>query len=365
MSTVEELGCSNLDYYDIVFPKLGIEVNIDPTAFTIFGIDIQWYGLIITFGLLLALVYGFRNMLHVGIDPDRAIDAVIGGIIGGLVGARAYYVIFNWDEFAGDIGAILNTRNGGLAIYGGIIGALLVGGIVAKIRKVKLLPMLDIVAVGFLIGQGIGRWGNFVNQEAFGSNTDSLLCMTGGRIQEWIYDTYTAAGDNSINPNYPVHPCFLYESLWCLAGFVLLALVLKKWRKFDGQVFLMYIGWYGLGRFFIEGLRTDSLMIGTLRVSQALAATCVVVSVVLLIVLSSKVKRMGRDYVLYCDSKESKALLAEAEERAKAEIAKREARKAAKKAAKPEEQILPDDHSEEETTENSDKQEDENNGKTD
>lgn len=365
MSTVEELGYSNLDYHEIVFPNLGIDVNIDPTAFTIFGMDIQWYGLIITFGLILALVYGFRNMVRVGIDPDRAIDAVIGGIIGGLVGARAYYVIFNWDEFGGDIGAILNTRNGGLAIYGGIIGALLVGGIVARIRKVKLLPLLDIVAVGFLIGQGIGRWGNFVNQEAFGSNTDGLLCMSGGRIQEWIYETYTMAGDNSINPNYPVHPCFLYESLWCLAGFILLALVSRKWRKFDGQIFLMYIGWYGLGRFFIEGLRTDSLMIGTLRVSQVLAALCVVASVVLLIICYSKVKRMGRDYVLYCHSKESKALLAEAEERALAAIAKREAKKAAKNAAQPEEKILPDDDNENETTETTDKQEDENNGETD
>ncbi len=116
MSTVQELGCSELDYYQIVFPHLGIDVKIDPTAFTLFGIDIQWYGLIITFGLLLALIYGFRNMTRVGIDPDRAIDAVIGGIIGGIVGARAYYVIFNWHEFEDDLLSIFNTRGGGLAI---------------------------------------------------------------------------------------------------------------------------------------------------------------------------------------------------------------------------------------------------------
>ncbi len=359
MSTVAELGYSNLDYYDIVFPHLGIEVNIDPTAFTLFGVDIQWYGLLITIGLMLAMLFGFRNMRSLGIDPDRAIDVVIGGIIGGLIGARAYYVLFNWEEFAGDWKSILNTRTGGLAIYGGIIGAILVGMVIAKIRKVRILPMLDIVGACFLIGQGIGRWGNFINQEAFGANTDSLFCMTGGRIQAWITDNYTAVGDSSLNPAYPVHPCFLYESVWCLLGFVLLALTLKKWRKFDGQIFLMYIGWYGLGRFFIEGLRTDSLMIGTLRVSQVLAALCVIASVVLLLIISAKVKRMGRDYVLYCNTKESRALLAEADARAEEERAKKLARKAKKQGTQPDEKIIPDEDSE---TAETNKQEDEHNG---
>ncbi|MBQ9111871.1 MAG: prolipoprotein diacylglyceryl transferase [Oscillospiraceae bacterium] len=367
MSTIEEMGCGNPDLNEIIFPHLGIDVTIDPTAFTLFGINIQWYGLLITFGMLLALIYGFRNMVRVGIDPDRAIDAVIGGIIGGLVGARAYYVIFNWEEFADNIPSIFNTRGGGLAIYGGVIGALLVGGIVAKIRKARLLPLLDVVGVGFLLGQGIGRWGNFTNQEAFGSNTDSLFCMTGGRIQRWIEYHYTAAGDPSLNPNYAVHPCFLYESAWCLLGFVLLAIVSRKWRKFDGQIFLMYIGWYGLGRFLIEGLRTDSLMIGTLRVSQVLAALCVVFAVVMLIVCGSKVKRMGRDYVLYCNSKESRELLEQAAARAEEAYLKYMEKKAAqleKKEAKLEKRlerkILPD-----EDIITTDKQEDENNGKTD
>lgn len=349
MTSVAEMGYSDLGYYDIAFPNLGIEVNIDPTAFTIFGVDIRWYGVLITLGVILAMFYGFRNMVSVGIDPNRAIDAVIGGILGGIVGARAYYVIFNWEEFGGNWKEILNTRTGGLAIYGGIIGAILVGGIVAKCRKVKLLPLLDIVGVGFLIGQGVGRWGNFVNQEAFGSNTDSLFCMTGGRIQEWIYNNYTAVGDSSLKSEYAVHPCFLYESVWCLLGFVLLAVTMKKWRKFDGQVFLMYIGWYGLGRFFIEGLRTDSLMIGTLRVSQVLAVLCVVVSVILLVIFSAQVKRMGSDYVLYCNSKESKALLAQAAELTEAEEKKRLAKKAARAAKQseyPEVKIIPDDENE-------------------
>ncbi len=375
MTTVEELGLGNLDYNQIVFPNLGIDVTINPTAFTIFGMEIQWYGIIITIGLLLAMMFGFRQMRSIGIDPDRAIDAVIGGIIGGLVGARAYYVIFNWDEFSGDLVSIFNTRSGGLAIYGGIIGALLVGGVVAKLRKVRIFPLLDIVGTCFLIGQGVGRWGNFINQEAFGTNTDSLFCMTGGRIQYWINQNYTAIGDDSLSAMYPVHPCFLYESVWCLLGFVLLAITLKKWRKFDGQIFLMYIGWYGLGRFFIEGLRTDSLMIGTLRVSQVLAAICVVAAVVMLVVFGSKVKRMGSDYVLYCNTKESKELLAQADAKADEYDRKKQARKAKKDEVQPESTIIPEEETEtaetEETAEEiaaetaEDKQEDENNGKTD
>ncbi len=362
MTTVAELGYENLDYNQIVFPKLGIDVTINPTAFTVFGMEIQWYGILITIGLLLAMMFGFRNMRSLGIDPDRAIDAVIGGIIGGLVGARLYYVAFNWDEFSGDLLLILNTRSGGLAIYGGIIGALLVGGIVAKLRKVRLLPLLDIVGTCFLIGQGIGRWGNFINQEAFGCNTDSIFCMSGGRIQEWIGQTYNAMGDYSIDASIGVHPCFLYESVWCLTGFALLAVALKKWRKFDGQIFLMYIGWYGFGRFFIEGLRTDSLMIGTLRVSQVLAAICVIVSVILLIVITFRVKRMGSDYVLYCNSRESKELLAEADAKLEAEYQKKLARKA-KKAENETQTAETQEAAAEDNTE--EKQEDENNGESD
>lgn len=210
---------------------------------------------------------------------------------------------------------MFNTRNGGLAIYGGIIGAVLVGGLVAKLRKVKLLPLLDIAGVGFLIGQGVGRWGNFTNQEAFGCNTDSIFGMNGGTIQRFIinnYDDLTTGSGVVMDPSKPVHPCFLYESVWCILGFILLAIFAAKFRKYDGQIFLMYIGWYGLGRFFIEGLRTDSLMLGNIRVSQILAAVCVVASVILLFIFGSKVRRMGDDYQLYCNTEESKNLLREA-----------------------------------------------------
>ncbi|MGN0620820.1 MAG: prolipoprotein diacylglyceryl transferase [Porcipelethomonas sp.] len=308
-----------LDPDQIVFPKLGIDINIDNTAFTIFGLEIKWYGLIITIGMLLAMIYGFSQMKKYGIDPDRAIDAVIGGIIGGLVGARVYYVVMKWEDYADDWISVFNIRKGGLAIYGGIIGAILIGGIIARIRKVKLLPLLDVVSIGFLLGQGIGRWGNFVNQEAFGYNTDNIFGMSGGKIQEWIMDSSSnmASSSDIIEMSWQktVHPCFLYESFWCLLGFVMLAVFAKKIRRFDGQIFLIYIGWYGIGRFFIEGLRTDSLKIGSLRVSQALSAVCVIASVILLITISMKVKRMGDEYVLYCNTYESKKLIRESEEK--------------------------------------------------
>lgn len=307
---------------EIQFPKLGWTFRIDPTAFKIGSLEVQWYGLIITLGLILALVYCFPKMKRFGLDADRAIDAVLGGVLGGLVGARLYYVAFNWSEYKDDLKSIFNTREGGLAIYGGIIGALAVGLLICKIRKVKMLPMLDITCLGFLIGQGVGRWGNFVNQEAFGGKTDSFLGMTGGRIQEYIFEnsaslggSLTAEGSGIMNLElYPVHPCFLYESVWCLLGFVLLAFWSKR-RKYDGQLLLMYMAWYGAERFVVEGLRSDSLYIGSIRVSQALSAIIFVVSVILQIVMFSRIRRDPERYVLYASTKESRQLIEEGRRR--------------------------------------------------
>lgn len=305
---------------EIRFPKLGWTFNIDPTAFKIGNVEIQWYGIIITLGLLLALIYCFPKMKRFGLDADRTIDAVIGGVIGGIIGARVYYVIFNWDEYKGNFKEMLNTRNGGLAIYGGIIGALLIGLLICKLRKIKILPMLDITVLGFLIGQGVGRWGNFINQEAFGTNTDSFLGMTGGRIQQTIINQTQIGGEMYSNGNVtmlwenPVHPCFLYESLWCLLGFVLLSAWSKR-RKYDGQIFLMYLAWYGLERFVVEGMRTDSLMFGELRVSQVLSAVIFIASVIIQIVMFSRIRREPESYVLYANTRESRLLLEESRRR--------------------------------------------------
>ena len=312
---------SMLDRYDIQFPELGWKFHINPTAFTIFGLDIQWYGIIITIGLILALVYCMPKMKRFGLDADRTIDAVIGGVLGGIVGARVYYVIWKWDDYQRDtlgetLKAMINTRNGGLAIYGGLIGAVLVGFIICKIRKVKVLPMLDITVIGFLIGQGIGRWGNFVNQEAFGTNTDNFLGMTGGRIQDTILAQTQIGGDMYNNGlatmlwEKPVHPCFLYESVWCLLGFVVLAFWSKR-RKYDGQLLLMYMAWYGAERFVVEGLRTDSLMLGNMRVSQALSAIIFVTSVILQIIFFFRRRRDPESFVLYASTEESRLLIEE------------------------------------------------------
>lgn len=302
----------------IVFPNLGIDVTINNTAFSVFGLEIKWYAVIISFGLLLAIVYCFPRMKKFGIDPDRAIDAVIAGIIGGMIGARIYYVAFRWEHYAGNIKEILNFRNGGLAIYGGIIGAILIGGIMCRIRKVKLAPMLDIAGIGFLIGQGVGRWGNFVNQEAFGTNTDCLFAMTGGTIQNTIINEVSNPESSmygtSMSELYGVHPCFLYESLWCITGFIILAFF-SKHRKFDGQIFLMYLAWYGMGRFIIEGFRTDSLMIGNIRASQLLALLCVITATAIHIAILMRAKYNGEPFSLYCNTSESKALIRESEEK--------------------------------------------------
>lgn len=304
----------------IQFPKLGWEFEINPTAFTVFGIDIQWYGIIIAIGLLLAVLYCFPRMKHFGIDSERATDAVIGGVIGGIIGARLYFVSMKWDEYRKDtlkdtFLAIINTRNGGLAIYGGIIGALIVGLIICKIRKVRFLPMLDIAVLGFLIGQGIGRWGNFVNQEAFGINTDFFLGMTGGRIQYVINNEMQIGGsmyENGLEMLWeqPVHPCFLYESVWCLLGFAIFALY-SKHRKYDGQILLMYMAWYGAERAVVEGLRTDSLMVGNVRISQLVSVVILVGSIILQIIIGLKVKRDPESHVLYVNTEESRLLIEE------------------------------------------------------
>ncbi len=306
-------------YCDWLFPN-GLKIN--NVIFTIpwFGgnsIEIYWYGFLIALGMLLAVVYVTARSRSFGLDNDRVMDVILCGLIGGIIGARAYYVIFSLphyltDEGGLDIAAVLRIRDGGLAIYGGVIGALIFGAIVAKMRKVRLLPMLDLAGLGLLIGQSIGRWGNFFNQEAFGSATTLPWGMTSNSIINYLYFFYYPENTSIITnraTTMVAHPCFLYESLWCIIGFIALHIYSKKFRKFDGEMFLLYIGWYGAGRFWIEALRTDSLYIpGTpFKVSQLVAGTCVLFSVVMLIINYISVKKNGLR--LYCNSDESISLL--------------------------------------------------------
>lgn len=285
--------------------KEGISIDRVMFELHLFGKDISiyWYGALIGLGMLLAILYGYKKMRPSGIDPDRATDSIIGGVIGAVIGARLYYLIFNSEGLT--IKDFFKIRDGGLAIYGGLMGAILVGGIIVRMRRLRLTTMLDIAAPCFFIGQCIGRWGNFFNQEAFGTNTDKPWGMISLTTANFI-----ASHDLSgLDPYQPVHPCFLYESLWCLAGFLLLHFYFKH-KKFDGEIFLMYAGFYGLGRFFIEGLRTDSLYLGSIRVSQLVAAVCFAVSLILIFVFRSMVKRSG-NYKFFYETELSKAQLAE------------------------------------------------------
>ncbi len=267
----------------VEFPRLGLSFTVNDVAFSIGNFQIRWYGIIIAVGFLLAVLYASFTAKKMNIDMNRLIDAVIVGLIGAIVCARLYYVIFYpGDKYWKNPIEILQIHEGGLAIYGGIIGAMVFGGITAKLRKLKVPAVLDLAALGFLIGQGVGRWGNFINQEAFGGPTD---------LPWGMYSEYT----NAVVPGSPVHPCFLYESLLCFLGFILLHFFNQRLRRYDGQTFLLYIVWYGACRFFIEGTRTDSLIIpGTvLKVSQVLALACVVVGVLLLIIFRRKTSLTG------------------------------------------------------------------------
>lgn len=270
--------------YHVQFPGLGLELTLNRVAFSIGNFDVYWYGIIIAAGMLLAMLFAFRYAVDFGIDADRLVDVVLIGTVAAIICARAYYVIFA--PFPYDsIWEMIDIREGGLAIYGGVLGAFIFGGLAAKWRKVPILPLFDLVGICFLIGQGVGRWANFINQEAFGTNTTLPWGMYSEGTQRYLASVQStlAAEGVTVDPSMPVHPTFLYESLWCLAGFVILALLMKH-RRFHGQLFLSYVIWYGIGRYWIEGLRTDSLMItDTLRTSQLVALLSVAAAVILMV----------------------------------------------------------------------------------
>ena len=275
------------------FPALGWTININRVAFSIFDFDVYWYAIMITLGLIAAFAYGYFARKKFGYTVDHLTDTALAGIIGGIVGARVYFVLFslgNYDNFFD----MINIRDGGLAIYGGVIGAVLSVAITAKIRKWNFLNMADAAGVGFLLGQGIGRWGNFFNIEAYGSNTNLPWGMHSDSIWSYLTEHQTdieLSGGAKVDPSMPVHPCFLYESIWCLLGAALLMLYVKlRGRKFKGEIALMYIIWYGVGRGFIEMLRTDSLTLGRLRVSMALSFVAAAAAAVILIIKRINVK---------------------------------------------------------------------------
>ncbi len=269
----------------------GIHLTLNPIAFTIpLGSkhwDIYWYGIIIALGFSLALIYAFKNAKHFDINTDRMLDVILVTVPVAILCARTYYIIFDGEklESIGDFFGFNSSGFSGLAIYGGVIGAFTCGALMCKLRKVHILNMFDLAAIGFFIGQGIGRWGNFVNQEAFGTFTGSSWWG-----MESANTIYVMGGEGM------VHPCFLYESIWCLMGAFVLH-KLSKNRKFSGQIVLSYGVWYGFERGFLELIRTDSLMWGRIRVSSLLSfVLCIVCGTLLFILLKKNKENTTAEY---------------------------------------------------------------------
>ncbi|MEM1484071.1 prolipoprotein diacylglyceryl transferase [Oscillospiraceae bacterium PP1C4] len=297
----------------VSFPGIGIgEFTINRIAFSIGNVHVYWYGIIIAAAFLAGVSYLLRRSRTFGLDSDRVIDVILGASVGGIIGARTYYVLFSWSQYKDNLMDVFKIWEGGIAIYGGVIGGFLAGYLMCRLRRVKFVPMADLAVGGLILGQAIGRWGNFVNVEAFGSNTTAPWGMVSPSITEYltIHQPALAAQGVMVDPGMAVHPTFFYESVWCLLGFLVIALFTKH-RRFDGELTLIYAAWYGLGRSVIEGLRTDSLMWGNIRVSQALAIVLVVVSVVAFIIIHTKIKKSGNpDFKkLYVNTEEGQAVL--------------------------------------------------------
>ena len=256
------------NYADISFPWLNFQW--DPSRTLDIGpISIHMYGLVIALGMVLAVLYGCKRGKEFGISADDITDGVLYIVPFAILCARLYYCVFSWDTYKDNPISILYIWQGGLAIYGGVLGAIIGVAVFCHFKKIKLPALLDLVALGFLIGQSIGRWGNFFNREAFGAATESFFRMG-------LYNILTGSWEY-------YHPTFLYESLWNALGFVALHFLSKK-RSYDGQIALGYAAWYGLGRTFIEGLRVDSLYWGPFRVSQVLAAVSCLAAVIVLLI---------------------------------------------------------------------------------
>ncbi len=279
---------------DIAFPNLGIYLKDVPKSFSIFGFEIAFYGVIIGLGLLAGILMAVHRAKVTGQDPEVYWDFAIYAVIFSVIGARIYYVIFAWDYYKDNLLSIFNTRNGGMAIYGAVIAAFITLFIYCKIKKQRPLLMGDTAMPGLLLGQIIGRWGNFMNREVFGEYYDGLFSMQlpieavrARDISENIA-AHIPEGANYIN----VHPTFLYESVWNLAVMILILLYTKH-KKFDGEICLFYLGGYGLGRFIIEGIRTDTLFIPgtTVPVSQVLALLMLIFAVAVDVAVRIRLKK--------------------------------------------------------------------------
>ena len=287
------------DYTAVKFTGLDHIFNVYSTLceFTVFGheVTIKFYGVIIAFGFLLAVLFGGRMAYKWKLDLNKMLDILLFGTIGGILGARLYYVAFEWDYYSRHLSEIPQIWEGGLAIYGGLIGGILAAFLVCRHNGLNFLKLLDLAGMSFLIGQGIGRWGNYANQEAFGTNTTMPWGMTSDKVARYISTHQAEFAEKGItmDASAPVHPTFLYESLWCIASFIIIYIICKKAYKFSGQLILCYGILYGAERAVVEGLRTDSLYIGTtsLRVSQVLSMVLVFICAAILIAKLVELKK--------------------------------------------------------------------------
>lgn len=289
----------------IEFPNIGIHLGHVGKSVTVFGYDIAYYGIIIGLGILAGILIAAAEAKHTKQNSEDYFDLAIFAVIFAIIGARLYYVVFTWDMYKDDLLSILNLREGGLAIYGGVIAAVITVFGFAAVKKMSAPLILDTAVLGLVTGQMIGRWGNFFNREAFGDYTDSFLAMRlpmdAVRSSSDITDRMLSHVETVDGVKYiQVHPTFLYESLWCLLVLVLL-LFYRKYKRFNGEIFLMYLAGYGAGRAWIEGLRTDQLLIPGVGwpVSQVLAGVLVVVSVIWIILGRRKAGKKYKDHKIF------------------------------------------------------------------
>lgn len=280
----------------IEFPNLGIYLANVGKSITVFNFDIAFYGITIGIGMLMGILIASWQAKRIGVNPEHVVDVAMYGIVFGIIGARIYYVAFSWDMYKDDLVSVFNLREGGLAIYGGVIAAIITVIVFAKIKKLSAPQLFDTVGVGLVTGQAIGRWGNFFNREAFGEYTDNLFAMRlpldavrKSDVTELMREHMeTIEGVDFIR----VHPTYLYESMWCVMVLIIMILYTKH-RKFDGEVFLIYLLGYGLGRVWIEGLRTDQLLLPVvgLPVSQLLAGVLILGSLTAIVVVRLRIKK--------------------------------------------------------------------------
>lgn len=278
----------------IIFPNIGLELSNVGQYLDVFGFQIAFYGIVIGSGMLVGILLASLEAKRTNQNPDHYYDIAIYGIVFAIIGARLYYVIFSWDMYKDNLLEIFNLRQGGLAIYGGVIAGISVALIYGKVKKLSTLLVLDTAVPSLIMGQAIGRWGNFFNREAFGEFTDSLLAMLipldrvrESDVTELMLDNLVYIDDTAF---IQVHPTFLYESLWCL-GIFLVMVIYRRYKKFNGEILLIYLGGYGAGRCWIEGLRTDQLQFANgYAVSQLLGGFLAVVSIFCIFIIRRKLR---------------------------------------------------------------------------